>query len=552
MAIFVVILVIVVIIWVKYYSDYQERQEAIRQEEERKRQEEERKKREDFEKKLRVAKAKLTKFCNYLFEQIDWDYLNHSKFLKLYAEAKSIYNELKEFHPYLKESHERFFDFMKWEKFVDRYNAEFIKNWSKQYAPFFKELDEKHFWLTEKQMEAVLTDEDATLINAWAWTWKTKTIENKIIYLHAIKKVPLSKILVITYSKSSQQDMLDRISSTLINAWIHVSDDELKRTVSTFHAFWKRIIDEYCSLYGSLSDEERLIWKWFVWKRVIDENEQRECIQLVLDRMKKNSEMQMLMDKFLLYYNAPEYNVDDFENLDQYYKTVKRVYVTLIKDEKWYNVRAKSNWEVVIANYLVSNWVRAQYEPSWHYYTDDQWYKKSYKPDFYLPDYDIYIEYFWVDKKWKTAPYIPNKEYVKRMKKKIHDHEVSWNKFIDIRYWDFQEWREYFLSKLERELKKYWVKLRPITPDETLTLLEWPLMWLEKILSTFLALYKESNDSIRDLRSKSQNFDEKNNERNNMFLDIFEEYLKWYSSLLQEWGYMDFWDMISDSKNIIK
>ena len=29
-----------------------------------------------------------------------------------------------------------------------------------------------------------------------------------------------------------------------------------------------------------------------------------------------------------------EENIDDFENLDQYYKTVKRVYVTLIKDEK--------------------------------------------------------------------------------------------------------------------------------------------------------------------------------------------------------------------------
>ena len=59
--------------------------------------------------------------------------------------------------------------------------------------------------------------------------------------------------------------------------------------------------------------------------------------------MKKDLEMQKLMDKFLLYYNAPEYDVKDFDNLNDYYNTVKRSYITLIKDENGYNIRVKSN-----------------------------------------------------------------------------------------------------------------------------------------------------------------------------------------------------------------
>lgn len=496
----------------------------------------------------------MTKFCKNLFEQIDWDYLNHSKYQKLYFEAKALYSELKEYHSYLRESYERFFSFVESKNFVKDYNEKFIAEWSEKYDSFFKELDKEHHGLTERQMEAVLTDEDATLINAWAWTWKTKTIENKIIYLHTIKWVPLDKILVITYSNSSQQDMMERIINTLESAGIYVSEDDLRRTVSTFHAFGKRIVDEYCAMYGSLSDDEKFIWEWHVWRKPLSDDDEEKIwiIELTLDRMKKDPYIQSIIDRFILYFNAPEYDVNDFDNLNDYYKTVRRAYTTLIKNEFWYNVHVKSYWEVIIANYLVSNWVNVVYEPNDRYYTNEYWERKPYRPDFYLPDYDIYIEYFWVDNNWKTAPYIANDTYVHRMKQKIENHKRSWNKLIDIRYWDLQNWRDYFFKKLESQLKKYEVKLEPKTPDETLKLAEWPLQWLEKILSIFLALYKESSLNISKLRSKIENFDERNLERNHMFLDIFEAYYNWYSSLMQEWSFMDFWDMISDAKEIIK
>ncbi|MBO7504808.1 hypothetical protein J6T66_01265 [bacterium] len=40
-------------------------------------------------------------------------------------------------------------------------------------------------------------------------------MENKIKYLYKEKKIPLKDILVVTYSKKSQEDMMGRICKTL-------------------------------------------------------------------------------------------------------------------------------------------------------------------------------------------------------------------------------------------------------------------------------------------------------------------------------------------------
>ena len=507
---------------------------------------------EENERQLKIAEQKVNKISRIIEDSINWKYLNYSKFQKLYTDVLNIYNETKSFHKIIKEKFSVFFACIENPKFADEHNEEYINNEKNLYADYFKKLDEKWFWLTEKQLEAIFTDEDSTLINAWAWTWKTKTIENKMLYLHLMKWVPLDDILVITYSKASQQDMLKRIINTLRTAWIEIDEKKLPQTISTFHAFGKRIVDEYTAKYWSFSDEEKLIWQWFVGKKVLEEKEQDEIITLVMDRMKKNPELQQMLSDYLLYYNSPEYAVEDFDTLNDYYNRIRRSYSTLIVDSMWYTETVKSYWEVLIANYLVSHWVKVEYEPKWHFYTNDEWQKRAYKPDFYLPDYDIYIEYFWIDKNWNTAPYIATENYIQRMKQKIQNHKISKNKLIDMRYSDYQNWKRYFLDKLESQLNKYNVELKPQSTEENITLLEWPLWWLENILKTFLALYKESSETISSLREKIQTFDSLNIERNIIFLDIFENYLNWYNDLLLEWWYMDFWDMICDSNEILE
>lgn len=52
----------------------------------------------------------------------------------------------------------------------------------------------------------------------------------------------------------------------------------------------------------------------------------------------------------------------------------------------------------MIANFLYINGINYDYEAPYKHQTSDSKYRQ-YRPDFYLPDYDIYVEHFGVDRK---------------------------------------------------------------------------------------------------------------------------------------------------------
>ena len=77
----------------------------------------------------------------------------------------------------------------------------------------------------------------------------------------------------------------------------------------------------------------------------------------------------------------------------------------------------------MIANYLFLNGIDYEYEQKYPY-DDEHNYRKVYRPDFYLPQYDIYIEHFGINKDFK-APWLSEileKEYIEgiRWKRELH------------------------------------------------------------------------------------------------------------------------------------
>ena len=54
--------------------------------------------------------------------------------------------------------------------------------------------------------------------------------------------------------------------------------------------------------------------------------------------------------------------------------------------------------------------IEYEYEASYKHRTKSMDYRQ-YKPDFYLPKHDVYIEHFGIDKKGNTAPYIDKDLY---------------------------------------------------------------------------------------------------------------------------------------------
>ena len=71
--------------------------------------------------------------------------------------------------------------------------------------------------------------------------------------------------------------------------------------------------------------------------------------------------------------------------------------------------KVRSRAEALISNFFYNNKIRSVYEKTIYYKEDGQ--DKTLHPDFYLPDYDVYIEYNEIKKK----SYLKSKEYTKKI-----------------------------------------------------------------------------------------------------------------------------------------
>lgn len=73
--------------------------------------------------------------------------------------------------------------------------------------------------------------------------------------------------------------------------------------------------------------------------------------------------------------------------------------------------KVRSRAEALISNFFFMNKVRSVYEKTVYYDDPDTGESKTLHPDFYLPDYDVYIEYNEIKKK----SYLKSKEYTQKI-----------------------------------------------------------------------------------------------------------------------------------------
>lgn len=75
--------------------------------------------------------------------------------------------------------------------------------------------------------------------------------------------------------------------------------------------------------------------------------------------------------------------------------------------------KVRSRAEALISNFLYNNKIRSVYEKTVYYKENGE--DKTLHPDFYLPDYDVYIEYNEI----KTKNYLESKEYTKAIYERL-------------------------------------------------------------------------------------------------------------------------------------
>ena len=124
----------------------------------------------------------------------------------------------------------------------------------------------------------------------------------------------------------------------------------------------------------------------------------------------------------------------------------------------------------------------------------------NYRPDFYLTDYKVYLEYFGIDKNGNTADYIPRDKYHAEMKWKFETHKKGNTKLIDLYF--HQKRQGKLLDELTQKLKAHEVRFSPIPKGELFKVIndtEKDVRFL-KLVQRFLSQYKERQNTI-DLSS---------------------------------------------------
>lgn len=484
----------------------------------------------NFEQKILLFKNELIKFQNNLVKLSKQQYINNYTHIEIVQKLKNIIKNKEKFifNDKIKNNISNLLDFYNNPKeWVYRANRLFIQNEKINEKAFFDTIESNP--LTEKQQDAVLVNENNNLILAGAGSGKTSVIVAKVSYLLKKNILYPNEILILAFNKNAQEELEERFKQKNIQIQI-----------KTFHSFGLNIIGKALSQKLDLCPmtESPVNMTKFI----------KDTIRELMASM--GTFFKSFLD-FIAYFSIPYKSEDEFNSRGEYYeyqknydmKTLKHEVeiqseqyeesLTTLKEET-----VKSYQELVIANFLTLNGIRYLYEEPYKFrtYTDE---KRQYKPDFYLPDYDIYMEHYGIDRNNKTAPYVDNQKYLESIEWKRNLHKERETICIETFSYEYSE--KTLLPNLKKKLLKHDVAFRQLTKAELLELLKGPLEdnKFTKLFTTFLSHYKSNMHSLDDLKIQA-----KESERTMLFLKLFEFIFNEYIKFQERNNCIDFDDMI--------
>ncbi|MHB8131918.1 MAG: UvrD-helicase domain-containing protein [Mobilitalea sp.] len=477
---------------------------------------------------------------NSFLEEIDRNkgiYFAHSARERLYSEYAPYRKRLNQNLVY------RRANLAQVQSFIDTYDNldDRVKEWNKafveleltQNATFFDNIDGR--CLDNEQRLAVVVDEDNNLVIAGAGSGKTLTISAKVKYLVDIKGIHSDEILLLSFTRKAAKEMQERISNRLA---INVK-------VKTFHKLGLEIIAKARGYRPDVNAEtDKIIVNYFKSKIINNKQIVSEAI------------------KFFSYYLTIPMELEEVNNLGEwhdYYRnvdleTLKSKIESLKKEKTTINrERVKSYEEVLIANYLFLNGVNYEYEKQYSHDLEDK-YRKLYRPDFYLPDYDMYIEHFGItsDNKVPWLSKIEEKKYLEDMERKRRIHKK--NETILLETYSYYNSEGRLLKELEKMLAKQGVIFSPLDYGEIYTKLfiegnDKYFNELKKLTLTFINLFKSCGYSEDHFKKMLLIAEEIINlflkDRTKMFLSLIRPLYEYYQCVLDSNGQIDFNDMIN-------
>ncbi len=480
----------------------------------------------------------ISKFWNYITwkerDNLKQQYSESGRFFRGKTSYYSKEDEVKKFNNV----------FQNFDTWTESFNKNFIESQKEKLSSFFNNIEGKK--LDDQQRNAIVTDEYSNLIVAGAGSGKTLTILGKIKYLVEDRGVNPEKILLLSFTNKTVGELNERLAGLGI-----------KLEALTFHKLGYQLVRQLLDKTPNVANENTL-------KKVVSQ-------YLKEDIHNEKKALEAFIQFIACYSTIPVDENDigslgekidltkgmDFETLKSKFESGK-----LGKNKKldtFRGERVKSDAELIIANYLFLNGVEYEYEKQYsHPVYNESGYKISYNPDFYLPDYDIWLEHFGVNKNGEALwlPPFEREQYVKHMDMKIREHEKNDTKLIVTKSAHLHD--NTLLEKLERELRQFNVELHPQSTEEVY---EKIVIYdenfgkeLRTLVETFINLAKSNRYTRDDLIEMFANIDEVSEfmrVRQDLFLDFILPAFQIYDNVLTEKNEIDFNDMINQATDLI-
>ncbi|MCI7292124.1 MAG: UvrD-helicase domain-containing protein [Methanobrevibacter woesei] len=484
--------------------------------------------------KLNLNKEEILKSISMVYDLVNcdepsfyFDYDKQNKFKRehevLFSKISSIRNIL-DSEGFIQDDKDPFYFYklLNFDKFFKEWNNNYVQNELWDNKDYFDEMG-----LNDEQREAVIRSPNVLRVIAGAGSGKTSTIVAKVKYLIDIKKVSPEKIVCISYTN----DAVDNLKRRIGNDGVFISTiHKFAKTVAGFSRYFNKSIN-------------------FIFNHYVED---------ILKNDK--SKIKKLVEYFSYYLREPPIDVrlenDANDNLGEKIKTLKSLYFSDYRKNS-YNTfnkaeEVKSLGELIIANYLYIHQIRYKYEPVFPFskiekeknITPDRNKfdnSKAYHPDFYLPDYDIYLEHFGLDGDYR-APWL---------------NESHENDYINERKWKLDLFKEYdisyietfsyyvrdniLVSKLEAKLKEKGVEIKQDYDKIFNELLEnsksyYKFKLFNDLVSNFLSIFKsrgfvktDFSKFFKEVDAKSENNFQRN--RFILFLEIMEDFYSYYESM---------------------
>ncbi len=351
------------------------------------------------------------------------------------------------------------------EDVASRHNARFVERQLEEHRELFDTIESNP--LTPKQREACVIDEENNLILAGAGSGKTSVMIGRAAYLLRSGLAKPNQILMLAFGSKAADEMRERIEAKVNVTGV---------VARTFHSFGQEIIT---SVEGGKPNLSPLAEDGKLLKKNVD---------MWFEDLLQKPWYRKTVIRYFNHHLYCEKNPFDFSTLGEYYAYLEANEVRTLKGEK-----VKGFGECHIANWLFQMGVDYVYEERYQQVETRTPEFRTYRPDFYLPDHNIYIEHFGVDRRGNTAPYVDRTKYVDGMVWKRELHETNETVLVETFHYEHAE--GILLERLSERLAERGVQFAPL-PDEAIleTLREFGAVGdFSELLTQLLSRYKANH-----------------------------------------------------------